>query len=274
MKTNRLRELLRAGKPTLGTRMIIPWPRVVEVIGVTGIFDYIEFTAVNSSWDFELLENLSRAFELFPNMVSTIKVEPQEREFLVPRAVDAGFQNVKFAEVSSAEEVRECMRLVRLATPEAGGTLGWPGFRRVPQMLGSRVEDQLLGGSVDRWMKVIEDIGVFVVIEKKAALDNLDEILSIEGIDMVSVGGNDLALSMGLAGRAGHPEWEEVERSVARKCLERGIPFRVHLRGDFEEAERWIDMGIRNFFICADLQSIRDECRHQGGGLRKLLEAL
>ena len=42
MKKNRLREMLNEGKPTIGTHVIIPWPGIVEVIGQTGAFDYIE----------------------------------------------------------------------------------------------------------------------------------------------------------------------------------------------------------------------------------------
>lgn len=269
MKTNRLKELLKAGKPTLGTRMIIPWPRIVEIIGVTGIFDYIEYTSVYSSWDLEFLENFNRAIELFPNMSSTIKVGPEDREFLVPRAIDAGFQNVKFGEISSADEVRECIRLVRPDTPEGGGTHGSTLSRR-------------LGGLLDRngeaFIKAINDVGVFVVIEKKAAVDNLEEILSVKGIDMVSFGGNDYAMSIGKTARNESPAVEEevqrVEEYIAETAMKKGIPFRVHLVGDFEEAKPWIEMGVRHFFICADFQSIRDECRRQGGGMRKLLETV
>ena len=43
MRVNRLRELLRKGEPTLGTRIVCPWPGVVEIIGYTGIYDYVEF---------------------------------------------------------------------------------------------------------------------------------------------------------------------------------------------------------------------------------------
>lgn len=262
MKTNRLKELLKAGKPTLGTRMVIPWPRVVEIIGGTGNFDYIEYSAVVSPWNFELLENVSRAFELFPNMSSTIKVGPEEREFLAPRAVHAGFQNVKFAEVTTAEELRACMRLIRPETPELGGKLSW-GTMRVGGL-----------GGVDLWMKAMAEVGVFVVIEKQAAVDNLEEILSVPGIDMVSFGGTDYAINIGKPGKQRSPEVTEVEVHVAKTAMKKGIPFRCHLHGDFEDAKPWLEMGIRHFFICVDQQSIGDECRHQGGGMRKLLASV
>ena len=45
MRKNKLRELLNAGKPTLGTRVQSSWPSIAEVIGHTGMFDYVEFLA-------------------------------------------------------------------------------------------------------------------------------------------------------------------------------------------------------------------------------------
>jgi 2-keto-3-deoxy-L-rhamnonate aldolase RhmA len=43
MRKNKLRELLNADKPTLGTRVQSSWPSIAEVIGHTGMFDYVEF---------------------------------------------------------------------------------------------------------------------------------------------------------------------------------------------------------------------------------------
>lgn len=122
MRKNRLRELLSEGKPTVGTHVITPWPGMVEVIGQSGAFDYIEYVGEYSPFDLELLDNFGRAVELFPDMSSMMKVEEQTRGFIATRAIDAGIQNVLFTDCRSADEVRECVRLVRPETPEAGGT--------------------------------------------------------------------------------------------------------------------------------------------------------
>ena len=45
MRRNKLRELLQAGRPTLGTHLHSSWPSVVEVVGHTGMFDYVEFVS-------------------------------------------------------------------------------------------------------------------------------------------------------------------------------------------------------------------------------------
>ena len=45
MRKNKLRQLLNECKPTLGTHIHTTWPSVVEVVGHTGIYDYVEFLA-------------------------------------------------------------------------------------------------------------------------------------------------------------------------------------------------------------------------------------
>ena len=51
MRHNRLRELLDDGKPSLGTRVMSPWPSVIEIVGHSGMFDYVEFVAEYSPFD-------------------------------------------------------------------------------------------------------------------------------------------------------------------------------------------------------------------------------
>ena len=61
MRRNRLRELLLEGKPTLGTHVIIPWPGVVEIIGHSGAFDYVEYVGEYSPFSLEMLDDFGRA---------------------------------------------------------------------------------------------------------------------------------------------------------------------------------------------------------------------
>ena len=124
MKPNRLRQLLNEGKPSIGTHVISPWPGVVEIIGHSGAFDYVEYVGEYSSWSLPQMDNFGRAIELFPEMSSMMKVEEQTRGFIAQRALDSGIQNVLFTDCRSADEVRECVRLVRAETPEAGGVHG------------------------------------------------------------------------------------------------------------------------------------------------------
>jgi len=168
MKNNRLRELLNEGKPTVGTHVIIPWPRIVEVIGLSSAFDYIEYVGEYSTFTMEQLENFGRAIELFPNMSSMIKVEEQGRGLIATRAIDAGIQNVLFTDCRSAEDVRECIRFVRSETPEAGGIHG-TGMRR-----------GALGSSPVEWVKAMNDVVIAIMIAGSPGIARLVRSLALD----------------------------------------------------------------------------------------------
>ncbi len=81
MRRNKLRELLKAGQPTIGTHLHSSWPSIVEVVGHTGMFDYVEFVSEYAPFDLYALDNFCRAVELF-DMSAMIKVDQEPRRFL------------------------------------------------------------------------------------------------------------------------------------------------------------------------------------------------
>jgi 4-hydroxy-2-oxoheptanedioate aldolase len=261
MKKNVLRELLNAGKPTLGTHVISPWPGIVEVIGHSGAFDYIEYVGEYSAFSLEQLDNFGRAIELFPNMSSMMKVEEQTRGFIATRALDAGLQNVLFTDCRSAHDVEECIRLVRPETPEACGTHGC-GMRR-------NVGYVLEGGS-EAWTKAMSEAVIAIMIEKKGAIENLEEILSVKGVDMVQFGPADYSISVGKAGQGGSPDIKKVERDMIALALKKRVAPRVEI-ASFEQAKPYLDVGVRHFCIGWDVRVIYDWCRQQGKAMRELL---
>src|SRR5438045_8188729 len=108
MRPNRLRELLRAGKPSLGTHLLISWPKITELVGRSGAFDYVEFVGEYAPYDLYSLENIGRAIEL-SNMSGMMKIEQQPRTYLAIRAIGSGIQNVLFADVRTVAEGEECI---------------------------------------------------------------------------------------------------------------------------------------------------------------------
>ena len=261
MRRNRLRELLKEGKPTLGTHILTPWPGMVEVIGHSGAFDYIEYVGEYSSLSLEILDNIGRAIELFPNMSSMMKVDEQCRGFIAQRSIDSGIQNVLFTDCRSAEEVKECIRLVRSETPEADGVHGCNMRRNT----GYVVEP----GSA-AWAKVMNDVVIAFMIEKKSAMENLEEILSVKGVDMVQFGPADYSITIGKPGHKGSPEVKKVERDMIEMALKKGVAPRVEI-GSFEQAKPYLDIGVRHFCIGWDLRVIYNWCQNQAEGMRELL---
>ena len=262
MKRNRLRNLLNEGKPTLGTHVLSTWPGIVEVIGQTGAFNYIEFVGEYSSFSLEQMDNFGRAIELFPDMSAMMKVEEQTRGFIAARAIDSGIQNVLFTDCRSANDVRECISYVRAETPESGGVHGYGMRRSTGYGYGSQVAD---------WTKAMDKVVIAIMIEKKGAIENLEEILGVEGVDMVQFGPVDYSISIGKPGQVQSPEVQEAHKHMIEMALKMNVAPRVEI-GDFEQANPFLELGVRHFCIGWDTNIIANWCRQQAQGMAGLLK--
>ncbi|HRJ42744.1 MAG: hypothetical protein KJZ86_20120 [Caldilineaceae bacterium] len=259
MRTNTIRERLNAGLPTIGTHIHATWPSVVELIGHTGQYDYVEFVAEYGPYDLHDLDNLCRAAEIY-NLGTMIKVDMANNEFVTQRAIGSGFQSILFADIRSAEDARNCVRYVRADTPEDGGTYG-VATRRFTYMG--------YGGSA-AYVKALQEIVIVLMLEKKPALDNLEEILAVPGIDMIQWGPADFAMSIGKAGQWGDPEVKAAEQQVIESCLRMGVHPRIEL-GRADGAQRYLDMGVRHFCIGTDVHILYDYWKKEGDALRKAM---
>jgi 4-hydroxy-2-oxoheptanedioate aldolase len=268
-KENILRKRLNEGKPTLGTHVITPWPGMFEVIGNSGIFDYIEYVSEYSTWTLPLFDEIGRTMELFPNMAIMIKTEEQARGMVVTRAIDAGFQSVIFTDIRTPQDVRDSIRLVRAETPDAGGLHGINSRRHSGGYGGAKG-----GKSTEDWVKEMNDVVIVVMIEKKGAMENLEEILSIKGVDMVQFGPSDYSISIGKPGQVMSPETQNAEAEMIKMALKKGIVPRAEAYS-LEEAKKYIAMGVRHFCVGTDLGTVGDWCKQQAkGGIASLLVSL
>jgi 2-keto-3-deoxy-L-rhamnonate aldolase RhmA len=263
MRGNKLRELLKEGKPTLGTGVVCPWPGIVELLGRTGVYDYVEFEGEYMPWDLHDLENLSRAVELF-DMSSMMKVDQEPRTFIAQRSLGAGIQNILFADVRTAEDAQECVRIVKLETPKKGGIHGCHARRSV----GYHIE-----AGTKAYAQAIDDVVIAFMIEKQEAVDELEEILSVEGLDMIQVGPCDLSISMGMPGQSSHPKVKEAELGIIRTAVAMGIRPRVELGFDYslDEIRGYMDLGVIDFNLGVDVEIVYPWWKRHGESVKNLL---
>ena len=88
----------------------------------------------------------------------------------------------------------------------------------------------------------------FLQIEHIDAVENLDAILEVEGVDGFIIGPNDLAGSVGLMGRPCDPEMEPIYDEICQKLTKAGRPFGVSVGYDEALLKRWADRGARMLF--------------------------
>ena len=260
MRKNKLRSLLQADKPTLSTRLQSCWPSIVEVVGHTGLFDYVEFLGEYAPYTLHDLDNFCRAAELY-DMGSLIKIDADPRAYLAQRAIGAGFEGVLFADSRSAEDARQCVRIARPETPEDGGLYG-AATRRFAFMG--------YGGNVE-YVQALRDVVVVLMIEKVPAVDHLEEILSVGGIDMIQWGPADYSMSAGVPGQRTSPEVKRVEKRVIETCLRMGIPPRAEIHSP-DEASYYLDLGVRHFSLGSDISILFNWLQGNGEKLRRMLD--
>ncbi len=258
MRKNKIRELLNEGKPTLGTHVHSTWPSIIEAVGHTGIYDYVEFVAEYVPYDMRDLDNLCRAAELY-DLGMMIKLDYTANQLFAQRAFGSGFGSVLFADAHNVEEAKECILSVRPDTPEDGGNFG----------VGMRRSSYMGYGGTPEYVQAIRDIVVVLMIEKKGAVENLEEILALPGVDMTQWGPSDYSVSVGKV--KGDPAIKEAETKVIKTCLEMGVRPRIEI-GTPDQARYYLDMGVRDFCMNTDLVILFQWWKQNGDDMRKALE--
>jgi 4-hydroxy-2-oxoheptanedioate aldolase len=265
MRKNNLRQLLRDNQPTLGTHVNMDNPTIVELIGHSGMFDYVEFVAEYGPYDLKSLEHLGRTIDLFPGFSGMIKVEQEPRTFITVRALGSGIQNLLFADIRSVEDARASVAAVRAEFPGSDGIHG-VGMRRDA--------GYVLEGGSPAWIQSLDEAVICLMIEKKGCVENLEAVLSVPGIDMVQFGPSDYSMSIGKPGRSYggglHPDVIAAEKYTIETALKMGIRPRVEL-GNPAAAKPYLDMGVRDFCIGWDVGILYEWFKNNGKAMRELL---
>jgi 2-keto-3-deoxy-L-rhamnonate aldolase RhmA len=111
---------------------------------------------------------------------------------------------------------------------------------------------------------------VILQIERRAAIENIDDLLSVPGVDAAIVGPNDLALSLGIHNDMAHPLMVESIGKVVEACRRRGIPSGMHM-GNLEALTHWMAKGMRFIVYSTDLNFLLKGAQT---GLKVLREAM
>ncbi len=263
MRYNKLRGLLRDGKTSLSTRMWSTNPIFTENLGVSGNFDYMEFVAEYVPFSQMDLENMARAAELY-EMGTMIKIDFQNRFYVAQKALASGFQAINFADCRTPEDVRESINAVRPYTEGSDGLYGCPNRRFIGRPSGASQLEHI---------ERLNDVVLCFMIEKRESVDRIDEICEIRGVDMVQFGPSDYCMSCGW-NRSEHTEdYKQAERKVIAAALRHGVQPRCEINLP-EEAQYYIDLGVRHFSLGDQMVKLRELWNVQGKQMRDISKSL
>ena len=120
------------------------------------------------------------------------------------------------------------------------------------------------------FVKALDDAVIALMIEKDSAVQNLESLLSVKGVDMVQFGPADYSMSLGLTGQWDHPKVREAEKFVIETALKMGIAPRAEISHP-DECARYFDMGVKHFCIGWDVRILYNWWRTNGAGMRAML---
>ncbi len=237
MRINPLREKLRRGETVIGTMMReFTSPAVCGLIGNAG-FDFVLVDGEHSPYCYETIDALAAAGPA--NMACLARVADVSYP-LIARMLDTGVDGVMVPRVETKESVEE---VIAAAKYPPLGRRGW-GLRRVHLGDGPcSVADSITHFN--------EHTVIIIQVESRRALENLEEMMGVPGVDIALVGPMDLSISLGCPGDMQHPELEKALQQVIDICRKKGVA-----PGGFfptlESCRKWRDRGMRCLLCSSD----------------------
>ena len=186
---NSFKQALKAGTPQIGLWSSLSSNYTVEIIAGAG-FDWILLDSEHSPNDLESLLAQLQAAAPYPS--TPIVRVPWNDMVTIKRVLDVGAQSLLIPYVCSVEEARAAVAATRY--PPAG-LRGVAGTTRATRF--GRVKDYA--------RRAQDELCVLVQVETKPALDQLEAICAVDGVDGVFIGPADLHASMGYPGETANP---------------------------------------------------------------------
>ena len=122
------------------------------------------------------------------------------------------------------------------------------------------------------WIHTKNNIAI-IGIESVAAVNNLENIIKVPGIDAIFVGPNDMSISLGFPDQYDRPEYQDTVKHVIDTCEAKGIPVLVHQQTP-DLSEYWIKQGARFILHTTDRRILAEGFRSEFAKLREAAKGL
>jgi 2-dehydro-3-deoxyglucarate aldolase len=248
-----LKRALRQRRVTIGSWITLSHPAIAEIMANSG-FEWLAVDMEHSAIGIGEAQDLIRVIGL-SGCVPIVRVGANDA-VIIKRVMDAGAHGVIVPMINSREDALAAVDAVRYPPAGKRGV----GLARA----------QGYGFGFDEYMKWAGENSVVIVqIEHAEAVSNLDDILSVEGVDGFIVGPYDLSASMGVPGDFNHPKVREAFRAIRRATLRhKNVSPGFHVvPPDATQAARKIKEGYRFIGFSLDTMFLGTNCRD---GLAKL----
>ena len=234
---NPFKQALKEGRRQIGLWQSMASPYTAEICAGAG-FDWLLFDGEHAPNDVPIMLSQLQAVEAYP--VHAVGRPPYGEIPLIKQYLDIGFQTLLIPLVDTAEQAALMVRAMRYPP---GGIRGvGAGSARVARW--NRVEGYFRDAD--------DQMCLLVQAETKLAMQNLEAISAVEGVDGVFIGPADLSAAMGHRGDAGHPEVQAVIRDAIKRIVAAGKAAGI-LTSNETWANEYLDLGATFVAVATDV---------------------
>lgn len=250
---NPFRQLLKSAgaHPPVGTWIMSASPLVAEATGHAG-FDWAVIDMEHSPLDMMDVLQMMQALSC-TKMVPIVRVAWNDA-VLVKRVLDAGATTVMFPFVQTADEAARAVAATRYP-PQ--GVRGMAGMSRASRF--GTLPNYLLTAN--------KQMGVIVQLETAQAIERIDAIADVDGVDALFIGPADLSASMGHVGQLTHPAVMDRMAQAVLRCKAMGKPVGT-IGGDPESVAQYRAAGFDYVAVGSDLGLFMQGARSAIAALR------
>ena len=240
-----LKKRIQAGETVVGPFVIGPSTTLVETLGHAGM-DFCIIDTEHGPISQETATDLVIAAQGV-NVAAIIRVG-ENNERLILRALDIGADGVQVPQINVADDGRRVIHAAKYAPLGARGL-----------SIFTRAGDYYAGRGANHTARQNDDTMVVVHIEGRQGLDNLDEIMTVEGIDVLFLGPYDISQSLGVPGEVRHPAVERALQDAAARARAQGRAVGSYARD--VEMGRWLkDLGVQYLAVNVDATIYMQAC--------------
>lgn len=265
MRINKSKKLLKEGKCILGTWAGLGFtdPTLIEIAGYAG-FDFILIDMEHSSLDLQTIESMVRAGDAAD--ITTIVRVPENNPKTILRILETGAQGIIIPHTRNREDVEKAINAIKYRPYGDRGIFS-----------GSRAA-QYSAVDFKRHMKESnEEILFMVMIEDDFAVEELKEILSVQGLDGIFIGPADLSRSLNALGEQNNPKVVKTIESIFDTVRKSEIDMKIGIPGYhsafYHSTKELVDLGARMITASpADASLLMRAYKNQLNDMRKGIE--
>jgi len=237
MKPTDLKQALRQGRPVFGTMVAMcRTPDVMCLLAGAGM-DFVLIDTEHGAFTTETVADLCRAARGV-NLAAILRV-PGRGPTYVSRSLDIGANGLMMPRIETGEEAAEVVKWAKYRPlGNRGLALGGAGrdYAPAPYPMAAMLEAN-------------ESTIILAQIESKEAVERIDEIAAVPGIDVLLIGPNDLSATFDVPGQCDHPDVVEAIRKVVAAGRRHGLASGTHV-GSAAECRFWREEGM-TFLACS-----------------------